>query len=84
MRLVLTHLMCARWEMICDGVLDDFEQLLRPIDGSNRQPLEQLYHESTESLESPRYTDLRVDLDEDTLCGVNVDLQHARLVEGRI
>ena len=41
-------------------------------------------HQAAEPLEGPRNPHMRVDLNEDTLCGVDVDLQQARLVERRV
>lgn len=41
-------------------------------------------HQSTEALESSRYSDMRVDLDENTFGGVDVHLKQACLVERRI
>lgn len=43
-----------------------------------------LTHESSEALERPRDAHARVDLDENALCGVNVDLELAGLVEWRV
>ena len=44
----------------------------------------ELTHESTETLERSWNSDGRVDFDEDASGGVNVDLQLAGLVEGRV
>ena len=41
-------------------------------------------HQAAEPLEGSRNPHMRVDLDENTLCGVDVDLQQARLVERRV
>lgn len=46
--------------------------------------MEQLYHETSKSLERTWDTDGRADFDKDTFGGVNVDLKLASLVDGGI
>ena len=41
-------------------------------------------HETAETLERPGDANMRVDLNENALCGVDVDLQESRLVERRV
>lgn len=41
-------------------------------------------HQPTEALESSWYSDMGVDLDKNTFCGMYIDLKESRLVEGRI
>lgn len=43
-----------RWQMVCDRVLDNLEQLLLRIDRSYRQLVQQLYHQTSEPLECSR------------------------------
>jgi hypothetical protein len=46
--------------------------------------LERRTHETREPLEGSRDSDVRVDLDEDALGGVDVDLESASFVERRV
>lgn len=69
-------------EMVGDGVLDDPEQLLLGICRTNRQPMKQLDHETGKTLEGAWNADRRVDLDQDTFGGMDVDLQFTGLVGG--
>lgn len=46
--------------------------------------MEQLHHEARETLEGTRDTHGRTDFDEHALGGVDVDLQLASLVDGRV
>ena len=43
MRAGLTDFVRQSGEMVGDGVLDDFEQLLGSVDGSNRKSVQKLY-----------------------------------------
>jgi len=46
--------------------------------------MEELHHQPRESLESARDPDRRADADEHVLGGLDVDLELARLVDGRV
>lgn len=46
--------------------------------------MQQLNHQATESLERAWYPHVRIDLDEDTFCGVDKYLQSSRLVKRRV
>jgi hypothetical protein len=74
----------VRGEVVGDGVLDDFEQLLGSVDAADAQLVEELDHQAAEALERARDADVRVDLDEDALRGVDVHLQQAGLVQRRV
>lgn len=69
-------------EMVGDGVLDDPEQLLLGVGRANGQSMKQLDHEAGKTLEGARNADRRVDLDQDTFGGMDVDLQFTGLVGG--
>ena len=60
--------------MVGNGVLDDFEELLLRGGGADGQFVQELDHQTSEALESTRDAHGRRDLDEDALCGVDVDL----------
>lgn len=71
-------------QVVGDRVLDDLEQLLLRGGGANGEFVQQLNHETGETLESTGNADRGRDLDEDALGGVDVDLQAAGLVDGRV
>ena len=68
--------------MIGDGVFDDTEELFLRGGGADGETVEELDHETCEAFESTGDADLGVDFDEDALCGVDVDLELASLVDG--
>jgi hypothetical protein len=70
--------------VVRDGVLDDLEKLLLRCGRSDGELVEELDHQSGEALEGSRDADGRRDLDEDTLGGVDVDLELAGLVDRRV
>jgi hypothetical protein len=74
----------VRGEVVGDGVLDDFEQLLGSVDAADAQLVEELDHQAAEALEGARDADVGVDLDEDALRGVDVHLEQAGLVQRRV
>ena len=49
--------------MIGDGVLDDLEQLFLRIGGANREPMQELDHETSKSLECTWNSNTWVHLD---------------------
>jgi hypothetical protein len=67
--------------VVCDGVLDDLEELLGAVDAADGELVEKLDHEAAETLERARDADVRIDFDEDALSGVDVDLQQPCLVQ---
>lgn len=71
-------------QVVGNGVLDDLQQLLLGVGGSNRQTVEQLDHQTSESLEGSGNADGGVDFDQDSLGGVDEDLEATGLVDGRI
>ena len=77
-------LAAIRREVIGDGVLDDFDELLLRRCRADLMSVQQLHHESGESLEGTRDADCRADPDEYVLGGVDVDLKLARLVDWRV
>lgn len=74
----------VRGEVVGDGVFDDLEQLFLRVDGPNGQPVQQLDHKTGEPFECSRNPHGRTDFDQDTFGGVDVDLQPAGLVDGRV
>lgn len=70
--------------MVGDGVLDNLEQLLLGVGRANGQAVQQLDHQTGETLECTGNAHGGVDLDEDTLGGVDENLQAASLVDGGI
>ena len=65
-------------------VLDDPQELLLGRGRSDGEAMEKLDHETSEALEGTRDSDGGRNLDEDALGGVDVDLQLAGLVDGRV
>ena len=63
-----------RGQMVSNWILDDFEQFLLGIHGSDGQFVKQLDHETCKTLEGPRDSDCGIDLNEDPLSCVNVYL----------
>lgn len=78
------HFPAIRWQVVGDGVLDDFQQLFLRIHRPNGESMEQLHHETGEALERSGNADRRADLDQYTLCGVDEDLQFPGLVDGGV
>lgn len=75
----------AVWgQMVGNGVLDDPQELLLGCSRSDGETMEKLDHETSEALEGTRDSDGGRNLDEDALGGVDVDLQLASLVDGRV
>lgn len=71
-------------KVIGDGVLDHLQQFFLRIGGADGQPVQQLHHQSSESLEGTGYSNTWADLDEDSLRGVDVYLKFSSLVDGRV
>jgi hypothetical protein len=77
--------LAAVWrQVVGDGVLDDFDQLLLRRGRADLVSVEQLHHQTCEALECTRDAHSRRDSDEDVLCRLNVDLQLAGLVDWRV
>jgi hypothetical protein len=70
--------------MIRDWVRNDLQQLLLRVDGSNGEAMEELDHETSESLEGTWDANGWADFDEDAFGGVDVDLKFACLVDWRV
>jgi hypothetical protein len=70
--------------VVGDRVLNDLEELLLRVGGTNRQAVEQLDHQTSKPLERSGNADGRVDLDQNTLGRVNENLKAASLVDGRV
>lgn len=71
-------------QMVRDGVLDHLQELFLRVGALDGQTVEKLDHETSEALEGTGDTDGRRDLDQDTLGGLDVNLQPSGLVDGRI
>jgi hypothetical protein len=72
------------WKMIGDGVLDNLDELFLGRRGTNLVSVEQLYHETSEALKCSGDADRRADSDEHVLVRLDVYLEPAGLVDGRI
>ena len=70
--------------MVRDWVLDDFEKLFLGSRRPNAEFVEQLNHEAGEALECARDANSRRDFDEHAFGGVDIDLELASLVDGRV
>lgn len=71
-------------QVVGDGVLDDAQQLLLRRRRPNREAVQQLDHQTGEALEGTGNADGGRDLNQDALGRVDVDLQFASLVDGRV
>lgn len=71
-------------KVVGDGVLDDLQQLLLRCSRTNGKSVEELDHQTSETLEGTGNADGGADFDQDTLGRVNVDLEFAGLVERRV
>jgi hypothetical protein len=78
------NLSAIGWKMVGDGVLDNLNELFLRRSGTNLVSVEQLYHETSEALECSGYADCRADPDKYVLVRLDVDLEPAGLVDGRI
>lgn len=79
-----SHFTAVGRKVVRDGIFDDFEQLLLGVGRADRQPVKELNHQPSKPLEGPRNTYRGVDLDEDSLGGMDVDLQPSGLVDGGV
>lgn len=77
-------LAAVRREVIGDGVLDYLNKLLLGRSGPDLMSVEQLHHQTSESLECSRNADCWADADQHILRRLNVDLELARLVDWRV
>jgi hypothetical protein len=78
------HLAAVGRQVVSNGVLNDAQQLVVRVRRPDRQAVQQLHHETGESLERSGNSDRRGDLDEDALGGVDVDLELSSLVDGGV
>jgi hypothetical protein len=70
--------------MVGNWVLDNLEKLLLRIRGSDGESVEQLNHQTCETLECTRDSDSGADFDQDAFSGCDVDLELAGLVDGGV
>lgn len=78
------HLAAVGGEVVGDGVLDDLQELLLGVGGTDGEAVQQLHHQTSETLEGTRNAHARVHFDQDTLGSVDEDLQLTRLVHGGV
>jgi len=71
-------------QVVGDGVLDDLDELLLRLCRANLMAVEQLDHQTSESLESSGKAHAGGHFDQHILGCLNVDLEPARLVDRRI
>jgi hypothetical protein len=70
--------------VVGDGVLDDFEELLLRGGAADGELVQELDHETGEAFESSRNAHSGADFDEDAFGRVDVDLEFAGFVDGRV
>jgi hypothetical protein len=78
------HLSAFGREVVGDGILDHLEQLLLRIDGPDGQLMQQLDHQTSKSFEGTWNAYSGADLDQDSFCCMDVDLQSTSLVDRRV
>lgn len=71
-------------QMVRNRVLDHLQELLLRVGSLDGQTMKELDHETGEALEGTGDTDRRRDLDQDSLGGLDVNLQPSGLVDGRV
>jgi hypothetical protein len=71
-------------KMLSDWVFNHAKKLLLRSCGSNGHAMEELNHETSKTLECTRDADGGVDFDKDAFRGVDIDLEFAGLVDGRV
>ena len=75
--------LAAVWgKVIRDRVLDDLQEFFLRVRRADRETVQELDHQPCESFERTGDADSRADLDEDALCGVDVDLEFSGFVDG--
>ena len=74
----------VRRQVIGDGILDDFQELLLRVDRSDCESVEELYHKASEPLEGTGNPDGGAYFNEDSFGGVDVNLKLSCLVDRRI
>jgi hypothetical protein len=72
------------WKMLSDWVFDHAKKLLLRSCGSDGHAMEELNHETSKTLECTRDADRGVDFDQNAFCSVDIDLEFASLVDGRV
>ena len=70
--------------MVGDWILDYLEELLLRVCGADRKPVEELDHETGETLEGTRDSYRRAHFDENASRGVDVNLELPSLVDWRV
>ena len=78
------HLAAVGGQVVGDGVLDDLEELFLGVGGADGEAVEQLDHQTGETLESSGNANGGVDFDQHTFGGVDENLQATGLVDGGI
>jgi hypothetical protein len=78
------HLSAVWWQVICNWIFDDSQQLLVRSRRADGMTLQELDHQAGKALEGAGNANRRIDLDQDTLGCVNVYLQLAGLVDWRV
>lgn len=78
------YLAAVGWQVVGYGVLNHAQELLLRVGRPDGQAMQKLDHQSSKALECSRDADRGGHLNEDTLGGLDVDLQLARLVYRRV
>jgi len=79
-----SHLTAVGRQVVGDGVLDDLEELLLRVGGADGETVEQLDHETGETLEGSGDADGGVDFDQNSLGCVDENLEPTGLVDRRV
>lgn len=78
------HLAAVGGQVVGDRVLNNLKELFLRVGRTDGESVEQLDHQTGEPLECSRNADGRIDFDQDTLGGVNENLEPTGLVHGGI
>jgi hypothetical protein len=70
--------------MFSDGVLYDTKEFFLGSGRADRHAVEELHHQTSEPLECARNADRWVYFNKDAFGSMNIDLEFASLVDGRI
>lgn len=70
--------------MVSNRVLDHTKKLLVGVGGADREPVKKLHHETGEALEGSRNAHRWRHFDQDALGCMDVNLEPAGLVDGRV
>ena len=83
-RFITKNVVHTHWKMVCDGVLDNLDELDTGIRCSDAVLVEKLDHKPSEPLESSGDTGGRVDLNENVLRSSDENLEKSSSVERRV